>query len=412
MTRKHALPGLVVGIALTAALAATAQTFVFRTTVDGSPLVIESEPDAGGGGSGDGGSNTAPTANAGPDQAVEAGVLVTLDATGSSDPDPGDTLSYAWTQTSGDSVTLSDGTAAQPTFTAPTLLSSDPAAILVFSLVATDLDGAVSASDTVSVTVSPPAAAGNATDCYDSNNVGTVGQAGWAECEGMLIVDNAMLRGAASSYANPAGGYIGGGGGDESFAILGADSNTYTFADSAYNVFTGQVTDMSHLFRSTGFDGDIGYWDTGSVTRMDAMFSEATAFNQDIGAWDTPNVTDMNNMFYGATNFNQDIGGWDTGSVTSMRSMFYNATSFNAGLSAGTVHNRMQRTSTAGWRTGGVDRNSLMLMFYGTSAFAGNISDWCVNYGSTDAPSSFANFANANFTTDLQPTWGSCPFPD
>jgi K319L-like, PKD domain len=61
-----------------------------------------------------------PTANAGPDQTVSPGALVTLDATGSTDPDlPNDTLTYSWSQLSGPVVTLSDPSSPTPTFTVP-----------------------------------------------------------------------------------------------------------------------------------------------------------------------------------------------------------------------------------------------------------------------------------------------------
>lgn len=91
--------------------------------------------------------NQAPTANAGPDQAVTVSSTVTLDGTGSSDPD-GTITDYQWTQISGPSVTLSSSTASQPTFTAP----SSPAT-LVFGLVVTDNLNEDSAQDTVTISV-------------------------------------------------------------------------------------------------------------------------------------------------------------------------------------------------------------------------------------------------------------------
>ena len=95
--------------------------------------------------------NTAPTANAGADQSVTTGTEVTLDGSGSSDPDTGDTWTYAWTQTSGTDVTLSDTVAEMPTFTAPA-----GAAVLVFTLTVTDVAGATN-TDTVTITVNPVA---------------------------------------------------------------------------------------------------------------------------------------------------------------------------------------------------------------------------------------------------------------
>jgi uncharacterized repeat protein (TIGR02543 family) len=60
-----------------------------------------------------------PIADAGPDQAVGISIPATLDASASFDEDPAAVLSYAWTQTAGETVTLDDSTAVQPAFVAP-----------------------------------------------------------------------------------------------------------------------------------------------------------------------------------------------------------------------------------------------------------------------------------------------------
>ena len=87
----------------------------------------------------------APTANAGPDQAVAEGATVTLAGSGS-DPE-GQALTYAWTAPSG--ITLSSSTAASPTFTAP---DRDADYTLTFSLVVND-GSSDSAADTVDISV-------------------------------------------------------------------------------------------------------------------------------------------------------------------------------------------------------------------------------------------------------------------
>jgi hypothetical protein len=102
--------------------------------------------------------NMPPTAVAGPDQTVNEGQTVTLDATGSSDPDDG-IAAYHWVQVQGPSVTLSDAAAAQPTFTAPAV--GTQGASLQFELTVTD-QGGLQDSDSTIVTVAwtnqPPVA--------------------------------------------------------------------------------------------------------------------------------------------------------------------------------------------------------------------------------------------------------------
>lgn len=97
--------------------------------------------------------NRAPVAAAGPAQAAAEGDAIVLDGSQSSDPD-GDSLAYAWSQTAGTAVALSDPAAATAYATAPA--PAGGAEDLVFELTVTDPDGLAA---TASVTVHVGAAA-------------------------------------------------------------------------------------------------------------------------------------------------------------------------------------------------------------------------------------------------------------
>ncbi len=101
--------------------------------------------------------NSAPVANAGPDQTVHAGTTVQLDSSGSHDVD-GDALTYQWSFTArptGSAAVLSDPTATSPSFVA------DQAGTYVAQLIVND--GIVnSAPDTVTITVTNTAPVANA----------------------------------------------------------------------------------------------------------------------------------------------------------------------------------------------------------------------------------------------------------
>ncbi|MBN1140151.1 MAG: FG-GAP repeat protein [Anaerolineae bacterium] len=101
--------------------------------------------------------NQAPVADAGPDQAVGRLALVTLDGSASSDADGDLPLAYAWAQSGGPAVALSDPAIVSPTFTAPGNL-----AVLTFTLTVTDSLGLASTPDQVVITVSNQAPAANA----------------------------------------------------------------------------------------------------------------------------------------------------------------------------------------------------------------------------------------------------------
>ncbi|MBI5446702.1 MAG: peptidase M36, partial [Deltaproteobacteria bacterium] len=124
--------------------------------------------------------NQPPVAQAGADQNVSAGATVTLNGTGSSDPD-GAIVSYLWEHVGGAAVTLSNPSTASPMFQAPS------SGALTFNLTVTDNGGLIATDTTVVNVVAgelPPVASATAP--------------AEAVAGGQVVLDGSASSGAAS----------------------------------------------------------------------------------------------------------------------------------------------------------------------------------------------------------------------
>jgi surface protein len=86
------------------------------------------------------------------------------------------------------------------------------------------------------------------------------------------------------------------------------------------DINTSKITDMSFIFSSSLFNGDISNWDVSNVEDMRYMFADS-AFNGDISNWDVSKVENMYYMF-AHSKFNGDISNWDVSNVKDIRSVF------------------------------------------------------------------------------------------
>ena len=150
--------------------------------------------------------NEPPMADAGSDQTVDAGTIVTL--SGTADDTDGTIVSYGWEQTGGTMVSLSGADGATAIFTAPDVSTDET---LTFRLTVTDDDGA-QASDEVIVMVravnQPPDVSAGADQTVDEGAVvvlsgtasdpdGMIVSYQWEQTDGTEV----LLAGAASDTA-------------------------------------------------------------------------------------------------------------------------------------------------------------------------------------------------------------------
>ena len=369
------------------------------------------------------GANSEPIANAGDDRFVTEGDTVTLDGSGSSDPDKGDSLSYVWAQTGGPAVTLTGSTTTMPTFTAPDVFKNST---ITFRLNATD--GGLVSTDTVDVMVQdlpendfittwltgsnqqitipvgdstaaylvdwgdgtpPQSVSGDAAHTYATGPLHTVRISG--DFERIYLGGDGTNAGklyaidqwGAIEWGSMAGAFQGA----RTMIYRASDTPDLSGVSDMSNMFNGtnafrpaslpwnvsQATDMSGMFFRSAFNGNISLWDVSGVTDMSGMFRSAAQFNGDISSWNVSQATDMSGMFRSAAQFNGDISSWNVSQATDMSGMFRSAAQFNGDISSWNVS---QATDMSG-------------MFAGAGSFNQPLNGWNVS-GVTDMSGMFA----------------------
>ena len=367
-------------------------------------------------------SNSPPAVQAGDDQTVGEGDVVTL--SGAATDHDGDPITYTWSQTASTTplIAFVNSSAPSTTFVAPAVTGDT-----TFTLMLTADDDTQSATDTLNITVKETDAAFITTWSTTStdqnitiNFVGSGMNITWGD--GMADTD---VRGSRTHTYKEAGSHpvsVTGGltgltlhqtedlhdvnralelasidqwGGiswttmHNAFAgasnmvyratdapdLSGVANTSHMFFDAAsfngtlsdWNV--SSVTDMNGMFwAASSFNQTLNSWNVSSVTRMHNMFNDASSFDQPLNSWSVSSVTEMGHMFNGATSFNQPLNNWDVSSVTSMNNMFNGASSFNGDLSS--------------WNVSSV--NDMTRMFDGADSFDQNLGTWYIVPAGTD----------------------------
>ena len=194
-------------------------------------------------------------ANAGTDQDnVASGATVQLDGSGSTASGGGKNVTYAWTQTGGATVTLSNTTVLDPTFTAQTLNPGDASVTYIFTLTVTD-SANESDTDTVTITVLAPLVAEAGPDK-------TVASGGTVTLDGSGSTETVGVRNVVYAWART------GGTGDDTVA----PSNPVALQTSfTAEVLTPGAAPVIHEFTLTVADNQ------GSTQATDTVLITVTA---------------------------------------------------------------------------------------------------------------------------------------
>ena len=202
-----------------------------------------------------------PNADAGDDQTVAEGSLVTLDGSGSTDAD-GTIESFAWTQTEGTEVTISGADTPSPSFTAPQVDAAGET--LTFVLTVTDNDGKAS-SDVVDIIVNditvPIADAGPDQEVREASPVtldgsnssdedGTIESYLWEQLAGTTVT----LTGADTATASFTAPFVGSSGETLTFRLTVTDNEGNSASDTTdVTVSNTNHSNNSGCFISTLF---------------------------------------------------------------------------------------------------------------------------------------------------------------
>ncbi|WP_075344006.1 BspA family leucine-rich repeat surface protein [Tenacibaculum agarivorans] len=102
--------------------------------------------------------------------------------------------------------------------------------------------------------------------------------------------------------------------------------------------------------------GNLGTWNTSTITLMDSMFRNAT-MEEDINSWDVSSLKSMNYMFTGCEDFNSPLNQWNTINLESAIEAFSDTKTFNQNLGDWNISNVTDFTDIFRGTSGFSDEN-------------------------------------------------------